>query len=252
MLDDYIKEVAEKFIAAGFWVIPLSRKTKQAVVKWKLDENPRITKWDFKWSNIAMITGEQNGYAVVECDNADSYKQWLAHRPRTPLRVKSPRGMHFYYRHPGVYVKSDSKIQAKEGFEYDVKGDNSYCMAPPSMRNGKQYQVCVCTGNLDAKWLRPEKLPMFDPAWRPERAKNYTGSGSKEIKDVAKVLACRSCGEGERDKWTYWATKICKEGNLSEGEAIQMVTQWHQTNVNPPWDPVEIIAKVRREYEKGK
>lgn len=108
MLDDYIKEVANKFIAAGFWVIPLSRKSKRPTVEWQLDKNPRITEWDFKWVNIAMITGSQNGYAVVECDNADSYKQWLAHRPRTPLRVKSPRGMHFYYRHPGVYVKSDS------------------------------------------------------------------------------------------------------------------------------------------------
>lgn len=252
MLDEYIKEVAEKLIAAGYWVIPLSRKEKNPVVKWQLDKHPRVTNWDFQSVNIAMITGSHNGYAVVECDNAESYKQWLKHRPRTPLRIRSPRGMHFYYRHPGVYVKSDSHILAPEGFKYDVKGDYSYCMMPPSMRNGKQYQVCVCTGNLEAKWLRPDKLPVFDPAWRPERAFKSTMVHTDGIKDVQAYLGKIHVSEGERDKKTYRAAMLCLENNLSELDAVQILTQWHSTNVSPPWEAVEIIEKVRRVYNRGR
>lgn len=251
MLDDRIKEIAEKFIAAGFWVIPLRNdgSGKGALVDWQVDTIPRITKWDFTGANIALITGaETGGYVVVDCDNSESYKNWLAHRPRTPLRVKSPRGMHFYYRHPGGYIKSNSHIKAAEGFEYDVKGDRSICVAPPSMKGGRQYQVCVCTGNLEAKWIRPEKLPPFDPAWRPETPFRSAVYHSEGIKDVRKYLAMITVVEGERDKKTYRAAKLCLENKITEAEAIAVVTEWHQTNVNPPWDPMEIIEKVRRVY----
>jgi Bifunctional DNA primase/polymerase, N-terminal len=249
MIDELIGEYAGKFIDAGFAIIPLSQSSKQPVVKWKELINDPIKKWEFKCVNIAMLTGDYNKYVVVDCDTKDGYKGWLKHRPRTPLRVKTPKGMHFYYRHPGVYVMSDSHIVAKEGFKYDIKGDKSYVVAPPSISgSGRQYQVCVCTGNIDGNWLMPNALPVFDPSWRPMTVK--TPSMTQEVKDAYKIIQRIQAREGERDKQTYHVIMLCLEGKISEAEAIQAVTQWHQTNCNPPWSAVEIIEKVRRVYQE--
>jgi Bifunctional DNA primase/polymerase, N-terminal len=253
MLEDRIKEVAEKFIAAGFWVIPLYQDsnlvTKRPMQAWKVGEAARVVQWDFQEANIAMLTGgETNGYIVVDCDSKEAYKGWLATRTRTPLRVRSRRGMHFYYRHPGTYVKSDSHIKAPEGFEYDIKGDRSYVVMPPSISKGHQYQVCICTGNLDGKWISASKLPVFDPSWRPERPFRTITQHPEGIKDVRKYLSRIDAGEGERDKQTFRAAKICIENNVPEADAIHLVTEWHQLYVHPPWEPMEIIEKVRRVY----
>lgn len=250
MLESTITEVATKFIEAGFWVIPLCQGgLKRPKIEWRVGEAARVEQWNFQEANIAMLTGsETNGYVVVDCDTKESYKAWLKYRPRTPLRVRSRRGMHFYYQHPGEYVKSDSHIKAPEGFEYDVKGDRSYCVMPPSIHKGHQYQVCICTGNLDGNWLGAYKLPRFDPAWRPERPFRSVSHHTEGIKDVRKYLSKVDAGEGERDKKTFRAAKICLENNVTEAEAIQLVTEWHSTRVSPPWEPMEIIEKVRRVY----
>ncbi len=250
MLEDTITECAQRMIDAGFRVIPLSQQSKQPIVKWQLDSTPPISKWDFKRANVAMLTGEANGYVVVDCDTKESYKGWLKFRPRTPLRVKTRKGMHFYYRHPGKYVMSNSHIVAPEGFKYDVKGDKSYCVMPPSISKGHQYQICVCTGNIDGNWLRPSKLPEFDPAWRPETTFKSTIAHSQGIKDVQAYLSKIHVSEGERDKKTYRAAMLCLENNLSELDAAQILTQWHSTNVSPPWEAIEIIEKVRRVYAR--
>lgn len=247
MIEELIGEYAKKYIAAGFAIIPISQTSKQPIVKWKdLIDNP-IKDWSYKCANIAMLTGPQNGYVVIDCDTKDGYKGWLKYRPPTPLKVKTPKGMHFYYRHPGVYVKSDSHIVAAEGFKYDVKGDRSYTVAPPSISgSGRQYQVCICSGNIDGNWIMPSRLPLFDPAWRPVTVQ--VTSMSTVVKDAHKIIERIRALEGERDKQTFHVVMVCIEGGLTEVEAVQAVAQWHQTNCNPPWTGPEIIEKVRRIY----
>jgi hypothetical protein len=251
MIEPLITEYALKYIAAGLAIIPLSQTSKQPIIKWKELIDDPIKEWNYKCANIAMLTGVYNKYVVVDCDTKDGYKGWLQHRPPTPLRVKTPKGMHFYYRHPGSYVLSDSHIVAKEGFTYDVKGDKSYVVAPPSISGaGKQYQICVCSGNLDANWLMPSMLPVFDPSWRPVTVKSP--QMTQQVKDAYKIIQGIQAHTGERDKKTFHVAMVCIEGGLTEAEAIQAVTQWHQTNCNPPWSAVEIINKVRRVYMEKK
>jgi hypothetical protein len=250
MINERVKQIADAMLLRGFSVIPISQTTKSPTIKWADRVGNPMKAWEFSGVNIAMLTGAENGYVVVDCDSRDSYKGWLANRPRTPLRIKTRNGMHFYYRHPGGYVMSDSHIQTREGFSYDIKGDKSYVLMPPSIRKGHQYQVCVCTGNLDGKWIAPGNLPVFDTKWRPDRAKLPGANGvcSGEIKSARAVLQTIHASEGERDKKTYHATKVCIDAGMSEPEAIQEVLAWHSTNVSPPWSPQEIVTKVRRVY----
>jgi hypothetical protein len=254
-LNDRVKEVADFMLQRGISVIPISPKSKSPIVYWKDLVGKPMNQWSFHDSNIAIFTGIENGYVVVDCDSYDSYAGWLAHRPHTPLKVKTKKGMHFYYRHPGLtgptkYIMSNSRIKATEGFLYDVKGDRSYCLMPPSMSGYHQYQVCVCKGNLRAKWIFPMDLPEFDPAWRPVTNYSTNGINSGTVKDAHKVLQKIVAYEGNRDVQTYHASMVCIEAGLSEGEAIQAVIHWHSTNVSPPWTPEEIVSKVRRVYQE--
>lgn len=252
MLEEIIEEYAYRFIAAGLSIIPLSQDTKQPVIKWGECIKDPLKDWSYKEANIAMLTGIENGYVVIDCDSKESYIGWLKHRPHTPLRVKSRKGMHFYYRHPGTYVMSNSGIKADEGFVYDVKGDRSYCVAPPSIMKGHQYQVCICKGNIEGRWLMPGRLPAFDPKWRPVTTFKASAMHKEGIRDIRKYLSHITAGEGERDKTTYRAAMHCKENNLSEADAMEVVIDWHSTNCNPPWDTQEVIEKVRRVYGRGR
>lgn len=246
---ELLQRSAEFYLRNGLSVIPISNKDKRPVIKWKeLIENP-LEAWDYPECNIALLTGQESGYVTVDCDDAAAYIGWLKHRPPTPLRVKSPRGMHFYYRHPGTYVKSNAKIQAKEGFTYDVKGDRSYTLAPPSINKGIQYQVCVCSGNIRAKWLPPSRLPVFDPAWRPE-VTTAPSMCTEEIRDANKVLNTIFATDGERDVRFFHVSRICIEAGLSEAEAMQLVSNWNSTNVSPPWSPEDVLNKVRKVYSE--
>ena len=205
--------------------------------------------WDYDYCNIGLVTGAFNGVVVVDCDSFESYTGWLKNRPSTPLRVKSKRGMHFYYRHPGdSYVKSDSHIEAKEGFVYDVKGDKSYVMLPPSLRHGHQYQFCVCSGNIRGGFINPQKLPMFDMAWRPERSGGTINGSSQEIRDIHAYISHITAGEGQRDRETYRVCRLLMESGIGEAEAVVTVIDWHKTNCTPPWDNMQIWSKVRKVY----
>lgn len=243
MLEQKINDVANWCLKKGISVIPIGQ-SKQPAIKWKeLIENP-LPSWEYNNCNVAILTGLKNGIVVVDCDSKESYKAWLKHRPPTPLRVRSKRGMHFYYRHPGGYIKSNSHIEAKEGFEYDVKGDRSYAILPPSMIDGHQYQFCVCTGNLDGDFIHPSKLPRFDPAWRPQTPSGKTEWETQQIKDVRKYISTIHAVEGQGgDKDTF---RVCAKiaENLHGTEAMAVLADWNQTNCTPPWSIPDLLRKL--------
>ncbi len=58
--------------------------------------------------------------------------------PRTASVVTPRGGSHFYFRHPGVNVPNDA---GKLGVGLDVRGENGYIAAPPSVGvNGRRYE----------------------------------------------------------------------------------------------------------------
>lgn len=250
-LDSFIHEAAKSLLTLGLSVIPIGHN-KIPATSWK-DQMERPMDpgaYDFPDCNLGIVTGAVNQLVVVDCDSVESYTGWLKYRPRTPMRVRSKRGIHFWYRHPGGYIKSDSHIEAPEGFEYDVKGDKSYVMIPPSLRDGHQYQICVCRGNIAGELIHPSKLPVFDPAWRPERAGSsismWNSEGIRNIRSyLASVQAIEGCGG---DKTTY---KVCcklKESGLPEAEAMALLAEWNSSNCSPPWDISQLYRKLNYVY----
>lgn len=248
-LQKRIDDVARYLLRSGCSVIPIAADKKPAI-EWKpyYDKPMDEQQWDYPGCNVAIVTGGLSGVVVADCDSDDSVIGWLKTKPATPLRVRSKRGIHFYYRHPGEYVKSGSHIKDPAGFKYDVKGDKSYTLAPPSLRSGHQYQVLPCTGNILGKWLKPDCLPTFDVAWRPEtKSPDRTwNDDDPKIRDgiayIRKIFAVE--GQGG-DKATFQAACTLIESGMSEAAALAALMEWNQTNANPPWQPRDLLRKVQ-------
>ena len=251
-LQDRVNKAAEYLLAKGWSVIPINVATKKPATAWlEYIANPmEHSVWaeQFQGCNLGLITGAETGVVVVDCDSPASFKGWIATKPVTPMRVRTKRGMHFYYRHPGGYVKSGSHIKDDAGFEYDIKGDRSYVMFPPSYRSGHQYQVIPGEGNVCGVVLPTESLPVFDRDWRPETSTKV--ADDKTITDgvsyISKIVANEGSG-GDKD--TFRAVCKLKDSGLGQVEAFVALLEWNKTNANPPWTERQLMRKVQSVYE---
>lgn len=262
-LQERLDTVAKYYLSIGLSVIPIGTD-KKPFIKWLEHIDKPLTNWRFPGCNIALLTGQFNNLIVADCDSEESYVGWLKTKPATPLRVKTKRGMQFYYRHPGQYIKSDSHIRDPSGFEYDVKGDRSYVVAPPSFRGGHQYQFCVCSSNIGGKLIPFTKLPEFNPEWRPERPADTGGHGrsgdgllSGTIRDGLayidriRPVTVKQGGQG-RDKDVYRAACKLVECGMSEAEVGMHMERWNSTHVTPPLPRTELLHKINRAFMQAK
>lgn len=93
---------------------------------------------------LALPTGRASGLVVLDIDGhqgADSLADLEREHGRLPVTtsVKTPRGQHYYFVHPGIPVRC-SAGQIAPGV--DVRGDGGYAIVPPSvMANGQRYEV---------------------------------------------------------------------------------------------------------------
>jgi hypothetical protein len=116
--------------------------------------------------NAAIVTGAGSGVVVVDGDSAAGLAWMQAHLPATPMRTRTAKGEHWYYRHPGVSVRNKTRLQTGDpAVQVEVRADGGYVIAPGSLhKTGVVYTAVGPWESLDA-------LPRFDPAWlEPEGA----------------------------------------------------------------------------------
>lgn len=225
----------------GMSVIPLG-ENKRPMVKWAefQDRRPKLREI-LDWSlggmtGIALVTGEISGVAVIDCDSRENAKWWFRHGVKTPVMVKTKRGVHFYYRHPGERVKNASNVEIG-AVKYDVRGDGGYVVLPPTRHSEGEYSW---VGEMTDQ----SKLPMFNLAWRPNndpRDKIIT-DGQKYIDKIHAIS-----GQGGHSD-TYRAAACLKDAGLSEAETVMAMSRWNETNAHPPWSDQELLHKVRSLY----
>lgn len=137
-----IREAALAYANNGHYILPLKPKGKTPLIKdWpnKASNNPeQIQEWWVQTpdANIGLLTGKKNGLFVIDVDG-----EYPAHFPPLDgaVNVKTGRGFHYYYKYPeGEEVPSRIKL---EGEAVDVRSDNAYVVAPPSMHeSGVRYE----------------------------------------------------------------------------------------------------------------
>lgn len=127
----------------GWSVIPIKAGTKlPAIARWKKYQTQRATLEEVQaWCNaghdVAIVTGSISGIVVLDLDSeeaiAEAKRRGL---PDTPM-VKTGKGMHVYFRHPG----SDFPNKAAFLAGMDIRGDGGYVIAPGSTHeNGHVYE----------------------------------------------------------------------------------------------------------------
>jgi hypothetical protein len=232
----------------GLSVIPMNDE-KKPLVKWlELQERrPTVREivawvdlWDGEPENLAIVTGAISNLCVVDCDSREAAIWFHKAHGGSPVMVKTRRGVHFYFRHPGQRIANGIRLEGDGGVTYDVKGDGGYVVAPPSRHS----QGCY-------SWIKPlldtSKLPPFNPAWRPERATQERSE--REIRDGLKYISqIRAvAGQGGHAQ-TFKAACYLKESGLSESEALLALQCWNKTNCDPIWTDRELLHKIRSAY----
>lgn len=201
-------------------------------------------------SNVGIITGAISRLVVVDCESFDDAKWFWRNCGETTCVVETPRGIHFYFKHPGEHIGNAQRVKDKDGKpRYDIRGDGGYVVAPPS--HVEACEDVKVTG--DYKWrgnralVSIEDLPEFKPEWRPiQQTQGYT---SKQIKDglayIAKIKAVSGQG-GHSD--TYRAACCLRASGMVEVDALAALIEWNVTNAEPPWSVAELLHKVRDAY----
>lgn len=240
----------------GWSVLPLQRERKRPVGKWeRFQSSPtsfqEIVSWRPEW-NLGLATGAVSGVVVVDCESTEDAHWFAEHKQDSPFKVRTPRGVHLYFRHPGEYVKNGQKITDETGRErYDIRGDGGYVLLPPS-RVTANGQDCKATGAYrwagDLASLR--QLPVFQQRWGrqagPLASKKNGGLITDAVAYIRRIHAVSGNG-GHND--TFRAACKLRDAGLTPEEALTELADWNQTNCQPPWTMRELLHKVHSAFQ---
>lgn len=225
----------------GLSVIPILDNKKPAL-PWKEFQERRATVRELMaWpkENLGVVTGAISNIVIVDCESREDAEWFWTRRSKTSVVVKTKRGYHLWFRHPGVLVANGTKIENR----YDIRGDGGFALLPPSKHSAGCYT-----------WTRPlirtDQLPVFNLSWRPMVGSKSDLENEKRIRNgiayIAKIRAVS--GQGGHDE-TWRAVNCLKTSGLSEGEALLALQEWNRTNADPPWTDRELLHKLKGAYQ---
>ena len=261
---------AQRLIERGVSVIPIGPH-KKPMARWAAFQEAYATPDNLRaWfgnghqdCNIGIVTGRISGLVVVDADGEDGERWAREHLPETPLMVRTAKGLHRYYRHPGVPVRN--KVRLKTGDEriaVDLRGDHGYVLASGSRHpSGATYQLI---GHWPASL---DELPRFDPAWiAPDPAPEASARQSCQVESNEAtpdhdILIRRARAYLEKtppaiqgqggDAHTFQVCcRLVRGFDLSDNDALELLTSWNETCV-PPWSDLELRAKVEGAQKYG-
>lgn len=219
----------------GMSVVPVAGK--MATVRWKEFQTRRPTRDElvgWQWDGLGIITGEVSKIVVVDCDNMDAARWFWRERGKSPTVVRTRRGIHLYFRHPGWRVKNCVRAFGK----YDIRGDGGLVVAPPSPN--RQW--------LEGHGLRhAADLPEFRAEWLPDKA-GHAARRTAEHKDIAcpeaYISKIRAISGQDGHGNTYKAASYLRDAGLSKLEATLVMARWNLTNAEPSWSDAELAHKL--------
>ena len=162
--------LAEK---CGFSMVPLRRGTKVSQLsEWapyqtQAADTDQIQKWSQKFPgcNWGCVAGVVSDLVVFDCDDEAAYRWAQLHLPTTPVKVKTSRGWHLYYHHPGPEYVDDLRAidPRRDGVHAELRRDGQYAVAPGSLHeNG----VTIYTADVEfpGVWEYAPEFAILKPA----------------------------------------------------------------------------------------
>ena len=179
---DKLAAAALAYAEAGLAVFPLKPGSKVPAtldgLKSATCDAEQVRAWWQRWpdANVAVRTGGESGLVVLDVDVQRGGAGTLAklerahgRLPRTAETLTGGGGRHLLFRHPGREVRNSVD---KLGPGLDVRGDEGYIVAPPSIHDesGRPY-----------RWTRALERGLVDPpAWLLEAdAQRRNGAAPK-------------------------------------------------------------------------
>ena len=158
-----IYDLALDYHEQGWHIIPVSRETKQPLVKsWKsyqttAPEIKDINRWFYgeQEVNIALVCA---GFCVVDADTPEAV-EWCDENLWSPVQVKTRKGKHYYFSNPknfAHYVSNKTKLPPEKHIDIVA----TYALAPYSTHaTGVQYLPYV---QADFDFSFVSDLPAMD------------------------------------------------------------------------------------------
>ncbi len=142
-----LKNFLDKYLSLGMAVIPIRKRTKIPLVKWKgfMEEAPceaQVHEWFKKYptANIAALMGRVSGNILsvdVDFRNGGENSMKNLELPETFTSRTGGGGYHFLYR---SHTTCRNKIGLFPGI--DLIAEGGYCVMPPSLHNsGARYEI---------------------------------------------------------------------------------------------------------------
>ena len=245
-------DTALRFASMGLSVIPIKARDKKPLGPWKEFQTRRATEQEIRtWFagnpalNIGIVTGAISRVVVIDADTEEMASRVGQLYP-SPMRSKTSKGRHFFYRHPGHVVGNRAKIV---GLALDVRGDGGYVVGPGSVHpSGVVYEE-------EGEWNDVEDLPTFQTAWLGEQVQPLVNQRNALQERIRSYLdATPGAVQGEAgDAHTFRvACKLVRGYNLSDDEALDHLSTWN-AKCSPPWSLAELREKITgaRSYGTG-
>lgn len=125
----------------GFSLIPVRAGKKIPATQWARFQAQRatleeISEWQRAGHNAGIVTGEISGVVVLDLDSEAALTAAADRGYPETLAVRTARGRHLYFRHPGIPVRNKVKIFPGA----DLRGDGGFVIAAGSVHEtGAQY-----------------------------------------------------------------------------------------------------------------
>ena len=186
--------------------------------------------------NIGLCP-EDAGWCVIDIDPGAEPQEF----PDT-FEVRTPRGgAHLYYK--GSLPPTAGKLAE----HIDTRGRNSYVLVPPSIVNGKSYEVLH---DREIETIPPEIAARLTDANKPAPATNTELDGSGNVARVQSLLsACVGAGDvavsgrGGNNRTYRLAAEVQALG-ISQELALSLLEEHWNPHCIPPWEHDELARVV--------
>ena len=242
----------------GLFPIPLYYKSKKPKVKWKEDwmaEPPVIYDvLDLFDEGIAVICGDiSNGFCVVDLDDKEFGKKFLAfHKLDTPI-VETADGFHVWIREVVPHLP-DEECRPIPQLDFrnsetkvpmELRGDAHLCTIPPSVHeSGHRYRFMQQGEIMEVEdvveWLTNALAPFSVKLPSPGASAHSYG-----VPEDGQTV-----GQGERQQTLVrkagYIVRSCRRAGYGMTQAIEQLMEWNLRSVYPPLKEKEVADCVKR------
>lgn len=268
-MSNSIIDVALQFCNERKWCpIPVG-EDKRPLGKWRQFQKQLPTDAEIKRSfarrpqpNIGLVCGAVSKLVVLDIDGEEGFRSLRDKGLEIPetLSVKTGRGKHFYFLHPGQPTRNFAKGRSSFPLPgVDFRGDGGYVVAPPSLHStGVRYA------------FENDNPPAALPAWlydmvvsvKADSTQDTAGRSSRPIQrkpgrslsrpERILTQAIERAHEGSRNETGLWLACQLRDNHLPEAEARSYIQRYAAAvpQGSTPYLDQEALATLRSAYSQ--